>query len=164
MRTDGCAVDLRESRSPIRTTSSYQRFDPIEADHGVDGIGRRFLTQRLLMSKKETFRVVVGVGDGNFILKDFTSVEPLLRAYEQIGIDDCSTDLALRGMPVFRGLVGPMPEGKTTVRYETPEIFERLTKDWAQAKPKRRRRRTSKPEGMESAPVDAALAGGTPSA
>lgn len=116
------------------------------------------------MSKKETFRVVVGVGDGNFILKDFTSIDPLLRMYEQIGIDDCSTDLALRGMPVFRGLVGPMPEGKTTVRYETPEMFERLTKEWAQAKPKRRRRRTAKPEGMEGAPVDAALAGEASSA
>jgi hypothetical protein len=106
------------------------------------------------MSKKDTFRVVVTVGEGNLILKDFTSVDPLLRLYEQIGIDDCSTDLNLRGMPVFRGLVGPMPEGKTTVRYETPEVFERLTKEWSQAKPKRRRRRTAKPEGLENAPVE----------
>ena len=55
----------------------------------------------------------------------------------QIGIDDCSTDLALRGLPVFRGLIGPMPEGKTVIRYETPEVFESLTKEWSSAKSNR---------------------------
>ena len=38
----------------------------------------------------------------------------------------------LRGMPVFRGLIGPMPEGKDVVRYESPEVFETLTKEWTQ--------------------------------
>ena len=95
------------------------------------------------MSKKDMFRVVVSVGEGNLILKDFTSVDPLLRMYEQIGIDDCSTDLTLRGMPVFRGLIGPMPEGKGVVRYESPEVFESITKDWgAPAGGRRSRRRT----------------------
>ena len=41
--------------------------------------------------------------------------------------DDCSTDLRLRGAPVFRTLVGPMPEGRNIIRYETPEVFESLT-------------------------------------
>mgnify|MGYP000601475372 CR=1 FL=1 len=59
----------------------------------------------------------------------------------QIGIDDCSTDLSLRGMPVFRGLIGPMPESKDVVRYETPEVFESLTKEWGVAPTKRRTRR-----------------------
>jgi hypothetical protein len=61
----------------------------------------------------------------------------------QIGTDDCSTDLALRGLPIFRGLIGPMPEGKNIVRYESPEVFETLTKEWSNAKPRRRRRRGS---------------------
>jgi hypothetical protein len=56
-------------------------------------------------------------------------------------VDDCSTDLSLRGMPVFRGLIGPMPEGKTVVRYESPEVFESLTKEWGASASKRRTRR-----------------------
>jgi hypothetical protein len=64
-------------------------------------------------------------------------------------VDDCSTDLELRGMPVFRGLIGPMPEGKHIIRYETPEVFESLTKEWSVTKTTRRRRsRTSRPEGV----------------
>ena len=58
---------------------------------------------------------------------------------------DCSTDLALRGMPVFRGLIGPMPEGKGVVRYETPEVFETLTKEWTSASVTRSRRRRTPP-------------------
>ena len=38
------------------------------------------------------------------------------------------------GMPVFRGLIGPMPEGKTVIRYESPEVFESLTKEWSSAR------------------------------
>jgi hypothetical protein len=61
--------------------------------------------------------------------------------HTQIGIDDCSTDLGLRGMPVFRGLIGPMPEGKNVIRYESPEVFESLTKEWSAVRPSRRSRR-----------------------
>jgi hypothetical protein len=63
--------------------------------------------------------------------------------HTQIGVDDCSTDLSLRGMPVFRGLIGPMPEGKGVVRYETPEVFETLTKEWSVTTSARSRRRRS---------------------
>ena len=50
-----------------------------------------------------------------------------------------------------------MPEGKNVVRYETPEVFEMLTKEWGLSKPKQRRTRTRKPEGTtesESALVE----------
>ena len=109
------------------------------------------------MAQDKTYRIVTRGKNGELRARDYQHQDAILRMHTQIGIDDCSTDLNLRGMPVFRGLVGPMPEGKTTVRYETPEVFERLTKEWSQAKPKRRRRRTAKPEGMETAPADAAL-------
>jgi hypothetical protein len=33
-----------------------------------------------------------------------------------------------------------MPEGKNIVRYESPEVFETLTKEWSTAKLSRRRR------------------------
>jgi len=90
---------------------------------------------------KETWRLVTRGTDGELVIHDFDSPEPLLNAHVRIGSDDCSTDLDLRGAPVFRELVGPMPEGRTIVRYETPEVFETLTKEWAAPKPPRRRRR-----------------------
>lgn len=94
------------------------------------------------MAKKDTFRVVTRGSDGSLLIRDYPSCDPLLQSHFQVGVDDCSTDLALRGLPVFRGLIGPMPEGKNIVRYETPEVFESLTKEWINAKPRRRRRRT----------------------
>lgn len=95
------------------------------------------------MANKDTFRVVSRGRDGSLMISDYPSVEPLLQSHQQIGIDDCSTDLDLRGMPVFRGLIGPMPESNNIVRYETPEVFEVLTKEWMNAKPTKRRRRTA---------------------
>lgn len=99
------------------------------------------------MANKDTFRIVTRASDGSLQIRDFPNAEPILHMHSQIGIDDCSTDLGLRGMPVFRGLVGPIPEGKNVVRYESPEVFESLTKEWGSEKKKRRtRRRTSAPE------------------
>ena len=97
------------------------------------------------MAKKDTVRVVTRASDGSLLIRDFPNSEPLLQSHQQIGIDDCSTDLALRGLPVFKGLIGPMPEGRNIIRYETPEVFEMLTKEWGTSKPRRRTRRR-KPE------------------
>ncbi len=93
------------------------------------------------MAKKDTFRIVTRGRDGSLLIRDYPSCDPILKTHIQVGTDDCSTDLALRGMPVFRGLIGPMPEGKNIVRYESPEVFETLTKEWGNAKPRRRTRR-----------------------
>lgn len=93
---------------------------------------------------KNTWRLVSQNRDGDLVIHDYDSPEPILRAHLQIGIDDCSTDLDLRGAPVFRHLVGPMPEGKTVVRYETPEVFEVLTREWSMPRPKRSRRTRSR--------------------
>ena len=99
------------------------------------------------MAAKTTVRVVTRASDGTLRIKDYPSTEPLLQIHVQIGIDDCSTDLALRGLPVFRGLIGPMPEGKHVVRYESPDVFETLTKEWTSAKSARKsRRRMHAPE------------------
>lgn len=98
---------------------------------------------------KNTFRVVTRGIDGSIRIRDYDTHEPLLKMHTQVGIEDSSTDLALRGMPVFRGLIGPMPETKGVVRYETPDVFESLTKEWAVAKtPRRTRRRTQKPASI----------------
>lgn len=98
------------------------------------------------MAQKNTVRVVTRGVDGTLRIRDYPTTEPLLQTHTQIGIDDCSTDLALRGLPVFRGLIGPMPDGKTIIRYETPEVFESLTKEWSSAKANRKpRRRTQAP-------------------
>lgn len=90
---------------------------------------------------KNTTRVVTRASDGTLRIRDYPSPDALLKMHTQIGIDDCSTDLAIRGMPVFRGLIGPMPEGSDVVRYESPEVFETLTKEWSISKPTRRTRR-----------------------
>jgi hypothetical protein len=93
---------------------------------------------------KNTWRIVTRGADGELLIRDFDSPEALLKTHVQVGIDDCSTDLELRGAPVFRSLVGPMPEGRDVIRYETPEVFESLTKEWALPKaPRRRVRRTA---------------------
>jgi len=95
------------------------------------------------MSKKDVFRVVTRGQDGSLKIRDFHSAEFILKTHSQAGIDDSSTDLDLRGMPIFKGLIGPIPEGKNIVRYESPEVFEIMTKEWSANKPRKRRR--SKP-------------------
>jgi len=83
---------------------------------------------------KELIRVVTRGTDGKLRIKDYARSDSLLKMHTQVGIDDCSTDLGLRGLPVFKGLIGPMPEGKSIIRYESPEVFETLTKEWSTAK------------------------------
>lgn len=90
---------------------------------------------------KPTIRIVTRGSNGELRSKDYAKHEAVLKMHTQIGIDDCSTDLSLRGMPVFRGLIGPMPEAKGVVRYETPEVFETLTKEWSIATATKSRRR-----------------------
>ncbi len=96
---------------------------------------------------KDTFRVVSRGPDGKLRIRDYDGPDTLLRMHTQIGVDDCSTDLGLRGLPVFRGLIGPMPEGKNVIRYESPEVFESLTKEWGAVQKGRRRRRANADEG-----------------
>ncbi|MEM7477694.1 MAG: hypothetical protein AAF483_22120 [Planctomycetota bacterium] len=107
------------------------------------------------MTKKDTYRVVTRASDGSFRIRDFPSPDPILEMHTQIGVDDSSADLALRGMPVFRGLVGPIPEGKNVVRYESPEVFESVTKEWSNAKVKRRRRRRTAAPEADTASIEA---------
>lgn len=94
---------------------------------------------------KEIVRVVTRGTDGKLRVKEYNRPESLLKMHTQVGIDDCSTDLGLRGLPVFRGLIGPMPEGKNAVRYESPEVFETLTKEWSMTKTTRRRAGAASP-------------------
>lgn len=88
----------------------------------------------------EVIRVVTRGADGKVRIKEYQKHASVKRLHTQIGVDDCSTDLELRGMPVYRGLIGPMPDGTNIVRYESPEVFETLTKDWSVAKTARRKR------------------------
>ncbi len=96
------------------------------------------------MSTK-TIRMVSREFDGSIRVKDSEEITELLKNYEQIGVDDCNTELSLRGFPILRGLIGPIAEGKRIARYETPGVFEVLTKEWAQIKTKRRRSRSTIP-------------------
>ena len=93
---------------------------------------------------KDTFRIVTRASNGQLRIRDYDSEEALLKRHTQVGVDDCSTDLELRGLPVFRGLIGPMAEDGNIIRYETPEVFESLTKDWSAVPPPRRSRRRTR--------------------
>lgn len=96
------------------------------------------------MPKYDKFRVVTRGAKGELRVKEYASKEPLLKLHSQIGVDDCSTNLSLRGLPVFRGLIGPMSDGRSVVRYESPEVFESLTKEWTADQPHRKSRRRSR--------------------
>lgn len=93
------------------------------------------------MANPKTYRIVTRGKNGELRTKDYEHEDSVLKMHTQIGIDDCSTDLSLRGMPVFRGLIGPMPDEKGVVRYETPEVFETATKEWGAGPARRRSRR-----------------------
>lgn len=106
--------------------------------------------EQILMTSKK-IRLVTRETNGEIRTRDFDGFEDIQKVHEQVGIEDSSTDLTLRGMPVFRGLIGPMPEGRSFARYESPEVFEVLTKEWAAQKiPRRKRRRTVALEGDET--------------
>ncbi len=107
---------------------------------------------------QKTIRVVTREADGTLRTKDYENFDELNILHEKVGIDDCSTDLSLRGMPVFRGLIGPMPESKVVVRYESPDVFEVMTKEWTQLKTKRRRRRKSVPAPASGAVMTGGIA------
>lgn len=90
------------------------------------------------------YRLVDRGADGEIRVQDFADSASIDERFEKIGVDDCSADLRMRGLPVFRGLVGPIPERDGTVaRYETPEIFEKLTKEWSA--PQRRKSKRKAP-------------------
>ena len=109
------------------------------------------------MSNK-IIRVVTLDSDGSMKTREFDSVDTVIEMHEQIGIDDCSTDLSLRGFPIFRVLVGPIPETKKIARYESPDVFEAMTKEWTQKKAKRRRRRKPEEIAADKAAAEAAEA------
>ena len=48
---------------------------------------------------------ILTTANGQIRIRDYDSQEALLKRHSQIGVDDCSTDLELRGLPVCRGLI-----------------------------------------------------------
>ncbi len=100
-----------------------------------------------MTTSQEHFRVVTRGEQGELRVKQYQSTDTITQLHTQVGVDDCSTNLALRGLPVFRGLIGPMTDEDNVVRYESPDVFETLTKEWvaqsAHKKPRRRSRKRS---------------------
>ena len=89
--------------------------------------------------KGHIFRVVTRGPEGEYRIRDYVSEEEVCRRHIQIGISDCSVDMSLRGRPVFKGLIGPMAEAGGVLRYESPEVFEQITKEWGETKRRQRR-------------------------
>jgi hypothetical protein len=93
---------------------------------------------------EELYHVVTRGANGELRVKQYASADSLVKLHTQIGVDDCSTNLSLRGLPVFRGLIGPMTDENNIVRYESPEVFEALTKEWTAQGPHKKTRRRSR--------------------
>lgn len=82
---------------------------------------------------------VVTKKDGKLEKQDFKDLASLGRAYEQVGVEEDSYSIRLHGEPVFKGLIGPMSEGKSVIRYETPEVFAEQTEEWSKKTARRGR-------------------------
>ncbi|MBE6427710.1 MAG: hypothetical protein E7028_03845 [Planctomycetaceae bacterium] len=90
--------------------------------------------------ERAIYRLVVSDSQGQFVTRDFESLDEIRSQYRQIGLDNCSTHKELRSLPMFRGLIGPLKEG-AVIRYESPEVFEKMTQDWFRPMPIRSGRR-----------------------
>ena len=91
--------------------------------------------------KKHIFRVVTKGPEGEYRIRDYTSEEEICRWHIQNGICDYNLDVTLRGRPTFKGLVGPMPEANGVLRYESPDVFEQMAKEWSESKRRHRRKK-----------------------
>ena len=94
--------------------------------------------------KRHIFRVVTRGPEGEYRIRDYVSEEEIRRWHAQTGISDYSLDVSVRGRPAFKGLIGPMPESGGVLRYESPEVFEQMTKEWGEHK-----RRTSRKKSIK---------------
>ncbi len=79
--------------------------------------------------ERAIYRLVVSDSQGQLVTRDFESLDEISSQYRQIGLDNCSMHKELRSLPMFHGLIGPMKEG-TVIRYESPDVFEKLTQGW----------------------------------
>lgn len=93
-----------------------------------------------------TYRVVTMTKAGKFVGQDYEDAQELFEQYEQLGVEEDSYTLRLHGQPVFRGLIGPLSEGASVIRYETPEAYAALTEVWAKTRRPRRRRKMEESE------------------
>lgn len=49
------------------------------------------------------------------------------KGMRQIGEASVRLDASLNGQPIFDGLIGPMSGNHNSIRYETPEVYVRLS-------------------------------------
>lgn len=87
-----------------------------------------------------TYRVVSLLKSGKFQEKDYGNTSELCDRFEQVGVEEDTYCLRLHGQPVFKGLIGPLNDGPSAIRYETPEAYAVLTEVWAKTRRPRRRR------------------------
>ena len=90
------------------------------------------------------YRVVSLSKNGRIVQKDYDDLAPIENLYTQIGVEEDSYTLRLHGEPVFRGLVGPLSDGASMVRYETPQAYALLTEQWSKDRRNGRRRRRAR--------------------
>ena len=119
--------------TPSFKSKAYESCVPKNGASAPHNVHEPTTTTEENMTQRETYRVVSREPSGNLRIHDYHDKKELLSYHNQIGVDDCSTNLELRGEPVCAGLIGPMLEEGSILRYETPDVFEALTKEWGDA-------------------------------
>lgn len=77
------------------------------------------------------YRLLTMAKNGKVNQREFDTADPIGQEFEQVGVEGDSCNLRLHGLPIYKGLIGPMSDGKHAVRYEVPEVFVVLTQEWA---------------------------------
>jgi hypothetical protein len=135
-----CAL-LNFSVFSVRLTQEGRLQQPVHAE--ISPIFRDD-TPMILYMKRHIFRVVTRGPEGEYRIRDYVSEEEICRRHVQTGVSDYSIDVTVRGRPVFKGLIGPMPEVGGVLRYESPDVFEQMTKDWSESKRRHRRKKRAR--------------------
>lgn len=100
--------------------------------------------------KRYTFRIVTRGPEGEYRICDYVSEEEVRRRHAQVGVADYSLDMSIRGYPVLKGLVGPILESGSVLRYESPEVFEQLSKELYDNKRRKRNSRGNRRQKLEA--------------
>lgn len=77
------------------------------------------------------YRLVSLSPSGDQCVQDSTNPEELFKNYKLVAVEEDSYTMRLHGEPIFKGLIGPMSDGKNIIRYETPDVFAAQTERWS---------------------------------
>jgi hypothetical protein len=136
---DGAACAAQQENSSKASLLCFSFF--LVTSEGLPIFGSKW--SMIFLMEKHIFRVVTRGPEGEYRIRDYTSEDEIRRWHIQTGICDYNLDMSLRGHPIFKGLIGPISETSGVLRYESPEVFEQMAKEWGELKRRQRRKKKS---------------------